>query len=366
MSSIIPLDGVPSLIQRERALLAGITEPKAMADAERRAAAIVELTKRAGLAVPIQNEATFYRAEALERLAVLVDEGQARGEIATKGDRKSPKFGDLKIPQQRISEGRALAKTGALSEARTEAEKHPDVPVSMNDILKRAKRRQREADLGGRREKKEALAREQIANADHPVCHLAVSDVRLWAPGHVDAIITDPPYVGDSIPLYEALRDFAVEVLQEGSPLVVMTWQAILPDVIDALRHEELVYRWCICWRYANTENTVDYKRRVFDCWKPVLVYHKGTVPKDARMFRDEIANQDPDKDFHEWGQSVDGFERLVTSFTEPGEIVCDPFLGGGTTAIAALAQARRFAGCDIDTKAVETTRKRLEDEVLP
>lgn len=339
-------------------MLATITDPQDMADAERRAAAIAELTKRAGLAVPIQNEATFYRAEALERLAGLVDEGQRNGEIAKRGDRKAPKLGDLKIPQQRISEGRALAQTGALAEMRADAEKRPDVPVSMNDILKRAKRRQREAALGGRREKKEALAREQIGSLASPY-ELVVSDLRDWRP-ECDAIVTDPPYVGDSIPLYEALRDFAVDVLPEGAPLVVMTWQAILPEVIGALKHEQLAYRWCICWRYANTENTVDYKRRVFDCWKPVLVYHKGAVPADARMFRDEIANQDPDKDFHEWGQSVDGFERLVTSFSEPGQVVCDPFLGGGTTAIAALAQARRFAGCDVDEAAVETTQGRL------
>ena len=35
---------------------------------------------------------------------------------------------------------------------------------------------------------------------------------------------------------YEALRDFPVDVLAEGAPLVVMTRQAILPEVIDAMR----------------------------------------------------------------------------------------------------------------------------------
>lgn len=54
---------------------------------------------------------------------------------------------DLGIKKQRIAEGRALAATGALDEMRSEAEQRPDQPVSMNDILKRAKRRQREAEL---------------------------------------------------------------------------------------------------------------------------------------------------------------------------------------------------------------------------
>lgn len=361
-AALVPLDSVPAILQRERAALAEISTPAEAADAEKRAAAIADLTKRAGLAVPIQNEATFLRAEALELLARLVDEARDRGEAPKAGDNQHSEVvrnSDYLPDKRRVAEGRALAKTGAVEEARAEAEKRPDVPVSMDSILKRAKRREREIALGGRRERKEAEARAQLKAMESPY-QLVHSDLRDWRP-ECHAIITDPPYVGDSIPLYEALRDFAVDVLKEGAPLVVMTWQAILPDVIDAMRHPELAYRWTICWRYANTENTVDYKRRVFDCWKPVLVYHKGAVPENARMFRDEIASEEPDKGFHEWGQSVDGFERLVTSFSEPGETICDPFLGGGTTAIAALSQARRFVGCDVDAVAVQTTAGRLE-----
>lgn len=224
---------------------------------------------------------------------------------------------------------------------------------------KQAKRREREDELRARRAEQEAAAREAIAAADAPF-ELIVADLRDWRPQGVDSIITDPPYIGDSIPLYEDLREFAVDVLPEGGPLVVMTWQAILPQVVAALNHPDLAYRWTICWRYANIENTADQKRRVFDCWKPVLVYHKGGMAPDAPMVRDEIANSAPDKGFHEWGQSVEGFGRLVRSFSHPGDVVCDPFLGGGTTAVAALAQTRRFIGCDISPEAVEIANERI------
>jgi transcriptional regulator with XRE-family HTH domain len=224
---------------------------------------------------------------------------------------------------------------------------------------KQAKRRGREDALREQREAQESAAREQIAALDSPY-ELVVADLADWRPANVDSIITDPPYVGDSIPLYEALRDFAVGVLPDGGPLVVMTWQAVLPNVMAALNHEALSYRWTICWRYANVENTVDHARRVFDCWKPVLVYHKGAMPKDAPMIRDEIANSSPDKDHHEWGQSVDGFERLVRAFSLPGQTVCDPFLGAGTTATAALSQARLFVGCDVDAEAVRIAEERI------
>ncbi len=91
-----------------------------------------------------------------------------------------------------------------------------------------------------------------------------------------------------------------------------------------------------------------------------MLVYHKGAMPADAPMVCDEIASATRDKDFHEWGQSVAGFERLVRSSTRAGDTVCDPFLGGGTTAVAALALHRRFVGCDIDADAIRTTKARL------
>jgi DNA modification methylase len=41
---------------------------------------------------------------------------------------------------------------------------------------------------------------------------------------------------------------------------------------------------------------------------------------------------------------------------------VFDPFLGSGTTAVAAVTEGRRFLGGDIDSACVETTRRRLMD----
>lgn len=233
--------------------------------------------------------------------------------------------------------------------------------AAIKDQIRASRRLTREKNLRQETAAKEKEAQAEISSSQELPYDLHVGSLADWRPAGVASIITDPPYVGDSIPLYEMLRDFAVDSLPEGGALVVMTWQAILPQVFEALSHPELAYRWTICWRYANAENTIDHHRRVFDCWKPILVYHKGAMPNAAPMMRDEIANSATDKNFHEWGQSVSGFERLVISFSQPGDVVCDPFLGGGTTAIAALANHRRFSGCDIDAEAVETTRSRLD-----
>jgi site-specific DNA-methyltransferase (cytosine-N4-specific) len=52
--------------------------------------------------------------------------------------------------------------------------------------------------------------------------------------------------------------------------------------------------------------------------------------------------------------------EFFVRSFCPPGGIVCDPFMGSGTTGEAALRWGRRFVGCDLRQSQVELTRRRL------
>jgi DNA modification methylase len=68
------------------------------------------------------------------------------------------------------------------------------------------------------------------------------------------------------------------------------------------------------------------------------------------------------EKTLHHWQQSLDGFTEIVQRFTEPGDLVVDPFLGSGTTALACLQLGRRFVGCDIDAGAVAIARRRVQD----
>ena len=53
-------------------------------------------------------------------------------------------------------------------------------------------------------------------------------------------------------------------------------------------------------------------------------------------------------------------FTELVNKHSNEGDLVIDPFLGSGTTAIAAREGGRRFAGCDINQDYVEEARRRL------
>ena len=69
------------------------------------------------------------------------------------------------------------------------------------------------------------------------------------------------------------------------------------------------------------------------------------------------------EKDWHEWQQPLEEVEKLVDTFSQPGDLVIDPCGGGFTTAIACHRLGRRFVGCDIDKVAVLKGQERLSLE---
>jgi site-specific DNA-methyltransferase (adenine-specific) len=52
--------------------------------------------------------------------------------------------------------------------------------------------------------------------------------------------------------------------------------------------------------------------------------------------------------------------QDLIGNSSHPGELVIDPFMGSGSTGCAALNLGRRFAGCDIEPRALQWAHDRL------
>lgn len=50
-----------------------------------------------------------------------------------------------------------------------------------------------------------------------------------------------------------------------------------------------------------------------------------------------------------------------VKSFCPPNGVVCDPFLGSGTTLHAAYENGRRFVGCDLRQSQVDLALRRIK-----
>jgi hypothetical protein len=148
----------------------------------------------------------------------------------------------------------------------------------------------------------------------------------------VDAIITDPPYERSALPLLGELARWADLVLKPDGILAVLYGRAHLPEALAQLSGFR-PYRWAACY-LTELQWYVCHARRVHSNWKPLLIYG-GLAPRFADLVRAGNGDAD-DKERHKWGQSFAGFATIVERLTKPGQTVVDPFMGSGTTLVAA------------------------------
>jgi 16S rRNA G966 N2-methylase RsmD len=175
-----------------------------------------------------------------------------------------------------------------------------------------------------------------------------------------DFIITDPPYPREYLSLYSVLARRAKEWLAPGGLLLAMCGQSYL-DEVYALLSKELRYYWTACYLTPGQPTPIQ-ARQVNTSWKPILIYGLDEKYK-GKTFGDVFKSEGADKSLHIWGQSESGMLSMIQQVCLPGQSIFDPFMGSGTTGVAALKHGCIFHGIDKDEKCVETSRKRLTEE---
>ncbi len=86
-----------------------------------------------------------------------------------------------------------------------------------------------------------------------------------------------------------------------------------------------------------------------------------GKNPGDVWIFPNVKCNH-VEKTIHPCQFPLELVERLVLALTDPGDRVLDPYMGVGTTVVAAVRHGRRGIGCDIVPAYVEIAEARLAD----
>ena len=339
-------DALVRYVEAERML----SEIQTMDDADavmRLAEAARVFAERGRLGTEMMNHATAIKLKAGLRLVTLYD---AQNPGAGRPPSNSGEHPELPIKPRQATDLRRLAAalpTDDAVDAAAAAASKADKQLTLGTLLRQA------------RDAEAAAAREDAAEAARdlprlPTSELRVGDFREALAGldGVDAIITDPPYPAEFLPLLSDLASFADTALTDDGVLAVLFGQTHLPEVYERLSGGR-PYRWTLAYLTPGA-GYVSHARKVQSNWKPVLVYGGGP------RFGDVLQSSGDDKRFHSWGQDVSAFADLVERLTPAGALVCDPFLGGGATAIAAHLTGRRFIGCDIDETAVLTARGRL------
>jgi len=215
-------------------------------------------------------------------------------------------------------------------------------------------------------------------------------------------VFTDPPYnlgkdyggdVNDSLP-QEAYFAWCMQwfvavhrALKDGGSFYVMHYPEVAARWKQQLDGLFTFRRW-ISWVYpSNIGHSGDNWRRSH---RAILYYVKG--PKaayfdgeaDAQPYKNPddrrikhlgksgttpydwweynlVKNVSEDKTNWPNQLPVDLVLRVIAISCEPGGIVCDPFMGSGTTAVAAIEANRDWIGFDKQVKAIEITEGRIQ-----
>jgi len=103
-----------------------------------------------------------------------------------------------------------------------------------------------------------------------------------------------------------------------------------------------------------------------YNCWEPLLVYDKAV----KRIQRDVVTFDSLNHKYkhlnHPCPDNLDMNCWILDIFSLFGETVLDPFLGSGTTAVAAKQLGRKFIGIEIEEKYCAIAVERLKQRELP
>lgn len=178
-------------------------------------------------------------------------------------------------------------------------------------------------------------------------------------PESIDFIITDPPYGKEHLDLYDKLGESAARVLKKNGSLIAMSGQSYLPETMNRL-NKHLTYNWMVAYLTPGGQAVQLWQRKVNTFWKPLLWYVKDEY--QGKWLGDVTRSNvnDNDKRFMGWQQSESGMADIIERFTEPEDIILDPFMGSGTTGWVALSLNRQFIGIEIKEEMFKIAHERL------
>lgn len=241
------------------------------------------------------------------------------------------------------------------------------------------------------------------------------------ADGSVALVVTSPPYFAGKeyeealgecgvpatyVEYLDLLREvFAdcVRTLEPGGRIAINVanlgrrpYRSLSADVIGILQDDlRLLLRGEIIWmkqrgssgscawgsfqRAGNpvlrdlTERVIVASKGRFDRALPARQRHRDGLPSDSTMTREdfmedtldvwEIPPESATRVGHPAPFPVELPARLIDLYTYRGDLVLDPFLGSGSTAIAAVRTGRHYVGYDLDESYIRLAESRVSVE---
>ncbi len=169
--------------------------------------------------------------------------------------------------------------------------------------------------------------------------------------GKVDAVVTDPPY---GVGLQYLSHDDAALVDWLPAARECASVVAFSPGVANFTSFPKP--EWTLAWWKPNSMGRVCVG---FNTWEPVLIYGKAKGKKTHDSFVVSVVPQ-LDTGGHPCPKPIGWAEEVIERVG--GETILDPFMGSGTTGVAAVKLGRRFIGIEIESKYFDIACRRIEE----
>ena len=189
------------------------------------------------------------------------------------------------------------------------------------------------------------------------------------ADNSINLIFTDPPYLREFVHTYKWLAGEAKRVLKPGGFVLAMCGGAYINQIFGYFDNAGLDYYWKyengmtggnagVVWKHSPDGDNAKHKPITIRS-KSILAYSKGRALSRTGTCGWYEGNG-KSKVYHPWGQDVESARYYIDCFSDKGDLILDPFLGGGATAEACRLINRRFVGGDIDWRCAVTSRDRI------
>ena len=206
----------------------------------------------------------------------------------------------------------------------------------------------------------------------------------------VDLVLTDPPYNISQEQTANCFRsmnrqslDFGTwdhdfdqtswiqpmteKIAKNGAMIIFNRWKN-LGLIADELERCGMDVKDCIRWEKTNPMPRNRDRRYVADFEFAVWAVKRGGKwtfnRQDSKYQRPEFIATAPNGKhrFHPTQKPVDLLEELIKIHSNPNDLVFDPFMGSGSTGVAALELGRRFVGIEINEKYYHIAQQRLAE----
>ena len=181
----------------------------------------------------------------------------------------------------------------------------------------------------------------------------------------VDLVVTDPPYgiglnygagVDDSEASWFDMFNNIIPIFKSKSQMTIM------PSC--QIRRLPYIYQhhppdWLIAW-YKGSPGHQSFVG--FNDWEPHLVYGKRDGIQMHDYFQTKLV---PANNGHPCPKPIEWGRWLISRASKENDIILDPFLGSGTTAVAAKQLGRKYIGIEINPDYCKIAEQRLAQEIL-